>query len=127
MKIDDSFQVRNKSVSEAGPKLINHVLHNSLVCFFYEYLLISYPKHDLYRKTQTWMIFPFPLPSIIFQSSIFKIFFILIVNFFFSGFDFCLSDRSLKLLPSPISQFTILQQKQPVWVKESPNVICLGI
>lgn len=82
MKIDDSFQVRNKSVSEAGPKLINHVLHNSLVCFFYEYLLISYPKHDLYRKTQTWMIFPFPLPSIIFQSSIFKIFFILIVNFF---------------------------------------------
>lgn len=41
MKIDDSFQDRNKNVSEVGPKLIKR-FHNSLVCLFYEYLLISY-------------------------------------------------------------------------------------
>lgn len=27
MKIDDSFQDRNKNVSKAGPKLLKHVLH----------------------------------------------------------------------------------------------------
>lgn len=31
MKIDDSFQDRNKNVSKRGPKLIKHILHNSLV------------------------------------------------------------------------------------------------
>lgn len=32
MNIDHSFQDRNKNVSKGGPKLIKHVLHNSLVC-----------------------------------------------------------------------------------------------
>lgn len=59
MKIDDSFQDRNKNVSEEGPKLIKQVLHNSLVVCFMNTSLYPTSMGSLQENTS---IDDFPCP-----------------------------------------------------------------